>query len=68
MKGSQKKITVSIPSQLLERAQDSTMTGITSTIIKGLELLAASQAFRELRGMRGKIKFSLDLKEMRKDR
>jgi len=63
-----KKITIQIPDDLLKRAMKSTGEGITPTIRRGLELLAASQAYEELRKFRGKYKFSINLKELRKDR
>ncbi|KAB2838555.1 hypothetical protein F9K50_09060 [bacterium] len=63
-----KKITIQIPDDLLQRAMKSTGQGITPTIRRGLELLAASQAYEELRKLRGKYKFSIDIKELRKDR
>lgn len=63
-----KKITVQVPSRLLKNAQLATKQGITPTVKKGLEVLAAGRAYDELLKMRGKYKFSLDLKELRKDR
>ena len=63
-----KKVTVEVPSQLLRRAQKSTGQGITGTIRRGLELVAARQAYEGLRRLRGKVKLSVDLREMREDR
>lgn len=63
-----KKITIEVPEDLLERAQRSTGEGITSTIRRGLTLLAASNAYDELRKLRGRVRFSIDLEELRKDR
>jgi hypothetical protein len=62
------KVTVELPSELLERARQSTGEGITGTIRRGLELVAAARAQRELAGLRGKVKFSLDLAASRADR
>jgi len=62
-----KKITVNVPEELLSRAQRSTGRGITQTITQGLELLAAADTFDRIRSLRGKIKYSLDLAELRKD-
>jgi hypothetical protein len=45
----QKKVTVYLPTELLERALASTDGNITDTIRKGLELMAASQAYDGLR-------------------
>lgn len=62
------KVTVELPVDLLARARESTGTGITATIRQGLELVASRRAQDELRRLRGKVKFSVDLKALRKDR
>lgn len=63
-----KKVTVEIPADLLRRAQKSTGEGITGTIRKGLELVAASRSYDELRRLRGRVAFSIDLRKLREDR
>jgi hypothetical protein len=65
---SSRKITVELPPQLLERAQRATGTGITQTIRTGLQLVAASQAYARLRQMRGKVRLSRTLAELKADR
>jgi hypothetical protein len=65
---SARKITVEVPPELLERAQRATGTGITQTIRTGLQLVAASQAYARLRQMRGKVRFSRTLAELKADR
>lgn len=62
------KITVQVPQKLLRKAQAMTKMGITPTIRRGLELLAASSAYEKLRELRGQIKSSLNLKDLREDR
>ena len=62
-----RKITLEIPEDLLRKAQESTGDGVTATVRRGLELLAASTAYTELRKLRGKVKFSIKLKELRID-
>jgi hypothetical protein len=64
----EKKVTVHLPRDLLTKAQDATGLGITETIRKGLQLVASSTAYENLRKMRGKIKFSVDVKRLREDR
>jgi hypothetical protein len=64
----ERKITVHVRSDLLARAQKASRAGISDTVRKGLELLAANEAYDELRKMRGKLKISIDLDELRKDR
>ena len=62
---SARKVTVELPADLLRRAQKSTGEGVTSTIRRGLELVAAGQAYRDLRRLKGRVAFSLDLAELR---
>lgn len=68
MKTGEQKITVHVRRDLLARAQRASKSGISETVRKGLELLSAKEAYAELRKMRGKLKISLDLEELRKDR
>lgn len=62
------KVTVHIDRDLLRRAQGRTGQGVTGTIRQGLALVAASEAYERLRALRGKVKFSIDLRELRQDR
>lgn len=63
-----KKITIQIPEDLLERAQEATGLGITPTIKRALELVAASETYEKLRSLKGKVRFSINLKRLREDR
>lgn len=65
---SAKKITVHVPEDLLNKAQKSTGQGITETIRRGLQLVAASESYEALRRLRGKVQFSADLRKLRDDR
>jgi len=62
------KITAHIPVHLLHEAQHVTGKGITETIKIALLQLSRANAYESLRKMRGKVKFSIDLDELRKDR
>jgi hypothetical protein len=62
------KVTVEVPTDLLRRARRSTGQGITATLRRGLELVAARNAYEELRRMRGKVRLALDIDELRQDR
>jgi hypothetical protein len=62
-----KKLTLQVPNDLLARATQATGEGITPTIQRGLELVVASEAYRDLRSLKGKVKLGLDLKELRQD-
>lgn len=61
-----KKITANIPAKLLERAQSLTGLGITETLVAGLEELDRARKRSALRGLRGKIRFELDLEKTRR--
>ena len=63
-----RKITVEISPELLEKAQQASGTGITQTVRTGLQLVAASQTYAKLRGLRGKVRFSRTSTELKVDR
>jgi len=63
-----RKITVELPPELLERAQEASGTGVTQTIRAGLQLLAASRTYARLLQLRGKVQFSRSLAELKDDR
>jgi hypothetical protein len=63
-----RKITVEVPADLLESAQRAGGTGITQTVRTGLQLVAASHAYARLRQLRGKVRFSRTLAELKYDR
>lgn len=63
-----RKITVEVPEELLERALEASNEGVTQTVRRGLELVAAGPAYEELRRLRGKVRLGLDLAALREDR
>jgi hypothetical protein len=63
-----RKITVEVPPDLLAKAQRASGSGITQTVRTGLQLVAASQAYTRLRQLRGKIRFSRTLADLKADR
>jgi len=63
-----RKITVEVPLDLLEKAQLASGTGITQTVRAGLQLVAASRTYARLRHLRGKVRFSRTLSELKADR
>jgi hypothetical protein len=63
-----RKITVEVPPALLEKAQRATGSGITHTVRTGLQLVAASQAYAQLRQLRGKVRFTRTLTDLKADR
>ena len=64
----ERKITVDVPPELLEKAQRASGTGITQTVRTGLELVAASRTYARLRQLRGKVRFTRTLAELKADR
>jgi hypothetical protein len=65
---SARKITVEVPRDLLEKAQQASGAGITETIRTGLQLVAASRTYARLRKFRGKVQFSRSFAELKADR
>ena len=63
-----RKITVEVPADLLEKAQRASGEGVTGTVRTGLQLVAASQAYTRLRQLRGKVRFSRTLSQLKADR
>ena len=64
----ERKITVHVPEDLLDRAQKSSGQGVTETVRQGLRLVAAGDTFRRVAKLRGRVKFSVDLARLREDR
>lgn len=63
-----RKITVEVDEELLVSAQKQARDGVTGTVRRGLEILAAAGAYEKLARLRGKVTFSTSLAAMRKDR
>ncbi len=61
-------VTVDLPVELLEQAQKQSGSDIKETIIKGLQILAASQAYSDLLKYEGKVPFSRSWQELKEDR
>lgn len=68
MRATLRKITVEIPAELLSKAQKASGAGITQTIRAGLELIAAGRAYERVLELRGKVRFSRTLEEVKADR
>jgi Arc/MetJ-type ribon-helix-helix transcriptional regulator len=66
--GDMRKITVEVPEDLLERVQAFTGEGVSETVRQALRKLDSIRAQRELMKLRGKVKFSMTLGELRDDR
>ena len=66
--GNGRKITLEISPELLNKAQKASGTGITQTVRMGLQLVAASRTYASLRKLRGTVRFSRSLAELKADR
>ena len=62
------KITIEVPTDLLDEARAATGEGVTATVREGLRILASRQAQREFMKLRGTLKVSSNLDELREDR
>jgi hypothetical protein len=63
-----RKITVEVPLDLREKAQQASGTGVTQTVRAGLRLIAATRTYAGLRRLRGKVRFTRTLAELKADR
>jgi Arc/MetJ-type ribon-helix-helix transcriptional regulator len=66
--GEMRKITVEVPSDLLDRVQSFTGEGVSETVRTGLKKLDAIRAQQEFRELRGTFNFAVDLNGLREDR
>ena len=64
----ERKVTVHLPEDLLDRAQKASGQGITETVRQGLRLVAAGDTFRRVAKLRGAVKFTVDLARLREVR
>ena len=62
-----RKVTILLKGNLLEKALASSGKNITQTIEQGLEMVAATQVYDQLKKLRGKVKFSIDINKLRQD-
>ena len=68
---SSRKITVIIPDELIERAIKASGEGLTSTIRRGLELVAAKDTYTAIQSLQGKYKkkgLGASLADLREDK
>lgn len=56
-----KRVTVNLPAKLLSDAEEVSGSGITETIVLGLELLARRRAYTKGLALKGKLNLNIDL-------
>jgi Arc/MetJ-type ribon-helix-helix transcriptional regulator len=66
--GEMRKITVEVPSDDLEAAQEYTGAGVSETVRAALLRLRSDSAQKKALALRGKVKFSMTWQEMKYDR
>lgn len=62
------KITIEVPTALLEEAKAATGEGVTATVREGLRLIASRRAQRRLLELGGTLDIPYDLDTLREDR
>ncbi len=62
------KITIEVPTALLDEARAATGEGVTATVREGLRLIASRRAQRRLMELGGTLKIPYDLDTLRADR
>jgi hypothetical protein len=66
MSSSSRKVTVTLPADVLERAMRITGKGLTPTLVEGLRELEKRGKRSALRGLRAKVEVDLDLERTRR--
>ncbi len=66
--GAVKKITIHVDQDLLREAQRVSKLGVSEVVREGLRAVAASEASKELRKWRGKVRLKLDVDTLREDK
>lgn len=64
----ERKVTVMLPEELIEKAMKASGEGLTPTLRRGLELIAAKDAYKGLLKLKGKFDLGLDYEQVKKDR
>ncbi len=68
MSKTERKITVMLPEDLIKLALKASGEGLTPTLRQGLELVAATGAYKGLIKLKGKFDLGLDYEQVKKDR
>ena len=64
----ERKITIMLPEDLIKRALVASKEGLTPTLRKGLELVAARGAYTGLLKLKGKFDLGLNYAQVKKNR
>jgi hypothetical protein len=61
------KVTVMLPKSLIEKVTQISGVGLTPTLRQGLEKIVMADVYARTRQLRGKVKFSINVDELRED-
>lgn len=64
----EKKVTIMLPEDLIKRALKASGEGLTPTLRKGLELVAAKDVYNSLLKLKGQFDLGLDFEQIKKAR
>ncbi|MGD0655754.1 MAG: hypothetical protein ABSA16_15560 [Thermoguttaceae bacterium] len=64
----ERKVTIMLPEELIEKAMKASGEGLTPTLRRGLQLVAAKEAYCGLLKLKGKFDLGLDYEQVKKDR
>ena len=56
-----RRVTANLPSDLLEQACRTTGTGITDTLVRGLDLVRRGAVLEKARRLKGRLRLAVDL-------
>ncbi len=62
-----RKLTIMVPEELLDQALRESGEGIAATVQNGLRLICAQNAYKKLARMRGKVRYTLSVDELREE-
>ena len=62
------KITVRLPRHLLQSALKASGSGISETITEALKIITEKPIYEKMLSLRGKVKLSLNINQLREDR
>jgi hypothetical protein len=70
MSKAEKKVTAMLPTELLDRAMKASGEGLTPTLRKGLELVAAKDSYQQILKLKGKYRSGLGIthQQLKSDR
>ncbi len=66
-KQTMRKVTVVLPRDLVDQATRVSGKGVTQTVREGLNKILVADAYQQIRNLRGKVKLSINVCDLRAD-